>query len=97
MQAFVDAVYAPISPCVRLWPPLARDRMTRPSAFSPESPPTGGPVFLRVAELPVDFSTDDGVIKSVDGLSFELECGEVPGMAGESHPASRSPAKPSCA
>ncbi len=40
--------------------------------------------FLRVEDLRVHFATDDGLVKSVDGLSFELERGEVLGIVGES-------------
>ncbi len=40
--------------------------------------------FLRVEDLRVHFPTDDGLVKSVDGLSFELERGEVLGIVGES-------------
>jgi len=40
--------------------------------------------FLRVTDLRVHFPTDDGLVKSVDGLSFELERGEILGIVGES-------------
>jgi peptide/nickel transport system ATP-binding protein len=48
------------------------------SASEPGSP------FLRVKDLRVHFPTDDGLVKSVDGLSFELERGEILGIVGES-------------
>ncbi|MHB1234387.1 MAG: ABC transporter ATP-binding protein [Microbacteriaceae bacterium] len=44
----------------------------------------GARPFLRVEDLRVHFPTDDGLVKSVDGLSFELERGEVLGIVGES-------------
>jgi peptide/nickel transport system ATP-binding protein len=40
--------------------------------------------FLEVRDLRVHFPTDDGVVKSADGISFRLERGRTLGIVGES-------------
>ncbi|MFD3718311.1 ABC transporter ATP-binding protein [Streptomyces sp. NPDC058674] len=40
--------------------------------------------FLEVRDLKVHFPTEDGLVKSVDGLSFTLEKGKTLGIVGES-------------
>jgi len=40
--------------------------------------------FLELKNLKISFPTDDGVVRSVDGLSFSLERGKTLGIVGES-------------
>ncbi|MFC4536344.1 ABC transporter ATP-binding protein [Sphaerisporangium dianthi] len=40
--------------------------------------------FLELKDFRVHFPTDDGLVKSVDGLSFKLERGRTLGIVGES-------------
>jgi peptide/nickel transport system ATP-binding protein len=58
-----------------------------------DAEPSGTPVlqgapapgeFLSVRDLKVHFPTDDGLVKSVNGLSFGLEKGKTLGIVGES-------------
>ena len=44
----------------------------------------GRGAFLDVRDLSVHFGTEDGLVKSVDGLSFRLERGQTLGIVGES-------------
>jgi peptide/nickel transport system ATP-binding protein len=48
----------------------------------------GGPraarSFLALRDLRIHFPTDDGLVRSVDGLSFDLERGRTLGIVGES-------------
>jgi peptide/nickel transport system ATP-binding protein len=51
------------------------------TAAEPSRPPAA---FLEVRDLCIHFPTDDGLVKSVDGLSFQLERGRTLGIVGES-------------
>jgi peptide/nickel transport system ATP-binding protein len=57
---------------------------TSPGPVLAGPPPQGSDIFLDVKNLKIQFKTDDGVVKAVDGLSFGLGRGKTLGIVGES-------------
>ncbi|SDP31288.1 ABC transporter ATP-binding protein [Actinacidiphila guanduensis] len=46
--------------------------------------PAAADAYLSVRDLRIQFHTDDGIVKSVDGLSFDVRRGRTLGIVGES-------------
>ncbi|MGW7517637.1 ABC transporter ATP-binding protein [Streptomyces sp. NPDC054796] len=68
-------------------PGEGEDALSRTGASAVAEPVTEGrppTSFLEVRDLRVHFPTEDGLVKSVDGLTFQLEKGKTLGIVGES-------------
>ena len=58
--------------------------MATKTSKSSESTTRKDNVLLEVKDLTTHFFTQDGVVKAVDGISYNVHDGEVVGIVGES-------------
>ena len=58
--------------------------MNAPAVEMSTTDPAAPSAFLSVRNLQIHFPTDDGLVKAVDGITFDLERGKTLGIVGES-------------
>jgi len=58
--------------------------MTLTDSTAPAAPSTPPQAFLEVRDLKVSFPTEDGLVRAVDGLTFNVERDQTLGIVGES-------------
>ena len=76
-------------PALRRHRPESEDHDDHHARPPRRAPRRRRPPYLDVQDLQVHFKTDDGVVKSVDGLSFHVERGRPSASWGSRAPASR--------
>jgi peptide/nickel transport system permease protein len=59
-------------------------RPAQPTAAEPVSQANSQPALLEVRGLSIEFQTDDGPIRVVDDVSFDVGTGKIVGLVGES-------------
>jgi oligopeptide/dipeptide ABC transporter ATP-binding protein len=64
--------------------PTVPDAATTPQLPPRASPERAGEAILSIRDLATHFVMDEGVVRAVDGVSFDLHAGEVVGIVGES-------------
>ncbi|MFI2103175.1 ABC transporter ATP-binding protein [Isoptericola sp. NPDC019693] len=57
---------------------------TRGTTAAPGAARSAGDVLLEVEDLAVEFRSDDGAVRAVDGLSYRVEAGRTLALVGES-------------